>query len=173
MAKQLRLRRGTTAEHSTFTGVAGEITYDTTKNTVIVHDGSTAGGTELAKAANLTSLTASFNATISSNVVAKSSNVGAALLPVGSTGDRPTAANGMIRYNNTLNQFEGYGASGWGTIGGGAVGGTGNAAFYENDSNITADYSITAGKNAMSAGPITINAGITVTVPANSTWTVV
>lgn len=49
MAKQLQLRRGTTAEHSTFTGVAGEITVDTTKDTIVVHDGVTAGGFPLAR----------------------------------------------------------------------------------------------------------------------------
>lgn len=49
MAKQLKLRRGTTTEHSTFTGAEGEVTVDTTKDTVVVHDGSTAGGIPLAK----------------------------------------------------------------------------------------------------------------------------
>lgn len=46
----LQLRRGTTAEHSTFTGLVGEITVDTDKDTIVVHDGSTAGGIPLAKA---------------------------------------------------------------------------------------------------------------------------
>ena len=45
----IQYRRGTTAEHSTFTGLAGEITVDTTKETVVVHDGVTAGGYPLAK----------------------------------------------------------------------------------------------------------------------------
>lgn len=44
MAKQVQFRRGTTTEHNTFTGAVGEITVDTTKNTVVIHDGSTAGG---------------------------------------------------------------------------------------------------------------------------------
>ena len=44
MAKQVRLRRGTTAEHADFTGANGEITVDTVKHVVIVHDGATAGG---------------------------------------------------------------------------------------------------------------------------------
>ena len=44
MARQIQLRRGTTAEHSTFTGAVGEVTVDTTKDTIVVHDGSTAGG---------------------------------------------------------------------------------------------------------------------------------
>ena len=57
MAEQVQLRRGTTAQHSTFTGAVGELTIDTTKKTGVVHDGSTAGGIPLAKeAAILTSL---------------------------------------------------------------------------------------------------------------------
>jgi hypothetical protein len=42
-------RRGTTANHASFTGLAGELTVDTTKNTVVVHDGSTAGGFPLSR----------------------------------------------------------------------------------------------------------------------------
>ena len=42
-------RRGTTSNHASFTGLAGELTVDTTKNTVVVHDGSTAGGFPLSK----------------------------------------------------------------------------------------------------------------------------
>jgi len=49
MAKQVQLRRGTTSEHSTFTGAVGEVTVDTTKDTLVVHDGSTAGGIPLAR----------------------------------------------------------------------------------------------------------------------------
>jgi len=44
--------------------------------------------------------------------------------------------------------------------------------MYENHSVISANYSINANNNAMSAGPITVNSGITVTVPATSTWTI-
>jgi len=53
MAKQVQFRRGTTSQHSTFTGAAGEITVDTDKDTVVVHDGSTAGGVPLAKSSEL------------------------------------------------------------------------------------------------------------------------
>lgn len=49
MAKEVKRRRGTTAEHSTFTGAEGEITVDTDKNVAVVHDGSTAGGFPLAR----------------------------------------------------------------------------------------------------------------------------
>ena len=46
----LQLRRGTTAEHSSFTGAEGEITVNTTKDTLVVHDGATAGGFEMMRA---------------------------------------------------------------------------------------------------------------------------
>ena len=49
MAKLLKLRRGTTSQHSSFTGAEGEVTVDTTKDTIVVHDGSTAGGHPLVK----------------------------------------------------------------------------------------------------------------------------
>ena len=48
-AKQVKIRRGTTAEHSVFVGEIGEITVDTTKNTVVVHDKTLQGGNPLAK----------------------------------------------------------------------------------------------------------------------------
>ena len=78
----------------------------------------------------------------------------------------------MLRYNTDYQQFEGYGSAGWGGLGG-AAGAGGDSVFYENDTNVTTSYSITSGKNAMSAGPITINNGAVVTVPTGSVWTVV
>lgn len=53
MARQVQLRRGTTTQHSTFTGAVGEVTVDTDKDVVVVHDGVTAGGVPLLKAADL------------------------------------------------------------------------------------------------------------------------
>jgi hypothetical protein len=47
MATQVQQRRGTTAEHATFTGAVGEVTVDTDKDTAVVHDGTTAGGRPL------------------------------------------------------------------------------------------------------------------------------
>ncbi|HEY2951715.1 MAG TPA: hypothetical protein VGK40_03975, partial [Verrucomicrobiae bacterium] len=47
MPKQVKLRRGTTAQHAAFTGALGEVTVDTTKKTVVVHDGATPGGSPL------------------------------------------------------------------------------------------------------------------------------
>ena len=57
--------------------------------------------------------------------------------------------------------------------GGGATGGGSDEVFYENGQTGTTNYTITKGKNAMSAGPITINSGVTVTVGSGETYTVV
>lgn len=52
MATQLQLRKGTTVEHSTFIGADGEVTVDTTKKTLVLHDGVTVGGFPVASKAN-------------------------------------------------------------------------------------------------------------------------
>ena len=93
-------------------------------------------------------------------------------LPNGTTAQRPAGTAGLVRYNATTGKFEGFGAA-WGSLGGGAVGGGADEVFYENGQNVTTNYTITAGKNAMTAGPITINDGVTVTVPDGSVWTIV
>ena len=94
------------------------------------------------------------------------------LIAKGTSAERPgTPVPGMIRYNTENQQFEGYAAA-WGGFGG-AAGASGNAVFYENDTSVTASYQITSGKNAMSAGPITLDAGVVVTIPSGSVWTVV
>ena len=48
-----------------------------------------------------------------------------------------------------------------------------NTVFFEYDVAVAVNYQITSSKNAMSAGPIAINAGIAVTVPSGSSWTIV
>ena len=67
MAKLLKLRRGTTSQHSSFTGAEGEVTVDTTKDTIVVHDGSTAGGVPLAKESDNLSLIDEDNMATDSN----------------------------------------------------------------------------------------------------------
>lgn len=159
MAKLLKIRRGTTAQHSTFTGAAGEVTMDTDKKTLVAHDGTTPGGTPLAK---------------EGVTVPKTGDTGSAKIPAGTTAQRDgTPSAGWLRFNTTLSKFEGWLGSAWGSIGGGATGGGTDAVFQENDQVVTTNYTISSGKNAMSAGPVTINSGVTVTVPSGSVWTVV
>jgi hypothetical protein len=89
------------------------------------------------------------------------SGFGYVQMPVGATTDRPgTPADGMLRYNSTLDIFEGYINGIWGQVGG--TGATGNGAdevFYENNQTITLSYTIPSTKNAMTTGPITLDAG--------------
>ena len=155
--------------------------------------------------------------------VSQNSATGAANIPSGATGDRPTGVNGMFRYNTTDGAFEGYASGAWGAIGGGggfevsttppgspsdgdtywdseeanayiyyndgsssqwvplvpstppknATGGGTDEVFFENDNAVTTNYTLQTGKNALSAGPITINSGVTVTVPSGQSWVIV
>lgn len=107
------------------------------------------------------------------NLIASSSVTGYWQVPRGTTVQRPTGAEGMIRYNTTIGKYEGFSNSAWSSIGGGATGGGADDIFVENGQTVTTNYTLTTGKNAMSAGPITINSGITVTVPSGQVWTIV
>jgi hypothetical protein len=97
---------------------------------------------------------------------------GAIITPVGTTGQRPAAASGMLRLNSTTQAFEGYNGSAWGSIGGGATGAGGDTVFNENSLVVTTSYTLTTGKSAMSVGAITINSGVTVTVPSGARWVI-
>jgi hypothetical protein len=97
---------------------------------------------------------------------------GAILLPVGTTGQQPTGANGKIRYNSTNSKFEGYSAGAWSSIGGGATGGGADQVFVENGVIVTTNYTLTTGYNAESVGPITINSGVAVSIPSGQRWVI-
>lgn len=114
----------------------------------------------------------STTAFVMNNAVIKDSMTGAAQLPAGTTAQRPANGVGKLRFNNNTLRFEGNNGTAWGSLGG-ATGGGNDDAFYENTNTVTSDYTITAGKNAMSAGPITIADGATVTIPDGSVWTIV
>jgi hypothetical protein len=102
------------------------------------------------------------------------SGTGVLDLPIGTTAQRPGSPNsGMIRFNTDLTTFEGYNGSAWGSIGGGATGGGADQVFLENDNAVTTNYTLTTNKNAVSAGPVTINSGVTVTVPSGQSWVIV
>ena len=97
------------------------------------------------------------------------SGTGTLTMPNGTTAQRPTPAEGMIRYNTTEDEFEGYADGAWGSIGGGA---SADGAIYENVDDITDSYTITAGSNGMSVGPMTLAGGVTVTVPSGQRWVI-
>ena len=153
------------------------------------------------------------------NLGVRTSATGSEILPSGTTAQRDAVpAAGYMRFNSTLNQFEGYNGTSWGAIGGGAslsndtstatalyplfanattgspstiytsnanylyTPSTGELAAKEtnatngivvNSSTVASNYTVATGSNAMSAGTISINSGVTVTVSAGSTYTVI
>ena len=162
---------------------SGDLYYNTTSNQMFVYDGSTwlpayspstAAATSSVAAGDLTSTNVqdALNE-LDTEKVPRTSTTGSAKLPVGTTGERDgSPAAGMIRYNTTTSSFEGYGAA-WGAIGGGATGGGSDDWALEHSNTVTTSYTISTGKNVVSAGPLTINSGATVTVPSGSTWVIV
>ena len=91
----------------------------------------------------------------------------------GTTADSAVQPNDSPTFATvTATAFAGDGSSLTG-IAAGATGGGSDQVFYENGQNVTTNYTITNAKNAMSAGPITVDSGVTVTVGAGETWTVV
>ena len=104
------------------------------------------------------------------------SGTGAIDVAAGTTAQRPGSPNtGMFRYNSTTNQFEGYTNSGWGAIAGGGAGSGATLqatnGIVETAATIASNHTISTNYNAMSAGPVTVSADIT--IPSGSVWTIV
>jgi hypothetical protein len=125
----------------------------------------TAGGVGVAKAVYV-------GTTLNVAGLASFTSTGAVLLAKGTTAQQPTGVAGYIRFNTDLTQFEGYNGSAWTAVGGGATGGGSDQIFVQNQQTVTTNYTISTNYNAMSTGPISINSGITVTIPSGSNWVV-
>jgi hypothetical protein len=153
-------------------------------------------------------LTATLNSTFSST--------GALTISKGTTGERPTPTSGMLRFNTTTTEFEGYNGTAWASVGGAALSNdtstatnvyplfanattgtastlfTGNAkllykpstgefqasvpvalnGIVVNSQTVATSYTIAAGYSGMSAGPVTVASGQSVTVSSGSRWVV-
>lgn len=159
-----------------FTGDVA-ITSGTINGTVIGGSSAAAGTFSTLTASGNTTLGTSSGDTITLNAATASipnnlnfNGTGTVRLPNGTTAQRPgTPTAGMIRYNTSNNEFEGYNGTAWGAIGGGNAT---NIGFWQNVQTITGNQSISSGYNASSVGPITIAAGASVTVPLGSIWLV-
>jgi len=100
------------------------------------------------------------------------------LFATAATGNLAPKSGSNLAFNSsngtlTATAFSGDGSALTGISAGGATGGGSDEVFYENDQAVTTNYTITNGKNAMAAGPITINSGVTVTVGSGETLTIV
>lgn len=107
-------------------------------------------------------------------------------LPVGTTQQRPTGVSfGTIRFNTTLDSVEvyksdsdGQGTDGWGSVGGGGPSRGRDSVIRTNRNYINENITVGPSQgeqftNGMSAGPVTISPGFTVTVDTGGSWSVV
>lgn len=102
----------------------------------------------------------------------RTSTVGAALLPSGTTAQRPTGASGHARYNSTTQEFEGFGGTEWRPLGGAATGSNGDRVFFLNEQTVDNNYTIPTGMNAGTFGNVIISNNVTVTIPDGSSWSI-
>ena len=151
------------------TQVAFQLSVNTTSNLLKLRNASNNGYIEIGNVtqANL-GLAPVAGATFNGAVI---HNYTTALrIPVGTTAQRSgSPATGDLRFNSTLGSAEIYNGSAFAAVGGGAgaTGGGSDEVFFESDTNVTTNYTITSGKNAHTVSPI-INSGVTVTVPAGA-----
>lgn len=154
------LRNITTGTDNVSVGYqSGDAVTTGASNTFLGHE----AGTTFTTGSNCTAL--GHNAQPSSNTVSNEITFGdASVTSLRIPGLQSGASNGQVlTYNSTDGDLELADVSA--TVASGAI--------YENSQNISANYSITSGKNAMSAGPITVDSGVTVTITSGCTWTVV
>ena len=164
MAKLLKLRRGTTTQHASFTGAEGEVTVDTTKDTTVVHDGSTAGGTPLAKEDMSNVSSASIAGRLGTDSIAPS-KIAAGSLPsdvtvngtninAGSVGNSDVNASAAIAGTKISPDF---GSQNITTIGDVVIGGA-NPTVQLVDSGQNPDYEITNTNGSLNFKDTTNNA---------------
>ena len=142
----------TSTDWTTFNGKQAALVSGTNIKTV--------SGTSLLGAGDLGTIGATYGGTSQStyttgDILYASATNTLSKLPVGSTGQVLTVASG---------------APSWAAASSSNITAQG---LYENSNTISANYTIGTGNNAMSAGPITVNTGVTVTVPTGSTWVIV
>ena len=209
---------------SGFTWDGTYLTVNSIKNSALTSGRVTFAGASglLSDSANLTwnGTTFAITGALTASADSTFSSTGAVTISKGTTGQQPgSPVTGMMRYNTTTNQFEGYSGSSpaWKSIGGSALSNdtstssnlypvfaaattgtaenlyTSNAQYlykpstgelsvkapvaanglFVNSATVSSDYTVPAGSNAISAGPVTVDSGITVTVSSGSVWTVV
>ena len=163
---------------------AGDLYFNTTNDVMRLYTGSTWVTAFVPGEAEDISFTAAGNIAgtnvqtaieeLDTEKVGRTSATGSAELPSGTEAQRDGSPEaGYIRFNTDVDQFEGYNGTTWSSVGGGATGGGGDQWAIEMDNTITTSYTISTGKNVVSAGPLTIDSGVTVTVPSGSTWVIV
>ena len=155
MAKLLKLRRGSTSGHSTFTGAEGEVTIDTTKKTAVVHDGSTASGLPLARENMSNVSSADIAARLADDAIA-TSKIGAGALPTDVTvTNANVVANAAIDGTKVSPDFGSQNVATTGTLGSGDITISDNSpklTFTDGDSDPDYEVLVDGGAFAIRSG---------------------
>ena len=188
----------TFSDDVTFTGAGGNIVFDKSNNSLTIKDGCTLnfgdgddlrifhGGAGLANATFIDE-NGSGRLRIRSNDYVEIGKIASAEMSARFFADgavelywdngkkfETTQAGAIVTGILTATSFSGDGSSLSNLPAGAPVGGAStNTVFFENDKEVAVNYQITSTKNAMTAGPVAINAGIAVTVPSGCAWTIV
>jgi hypothetical protein len=177
---------GVTASASELNTLDG-ITATTAELNIL--DGVTATTAELNILDGVTATTAELN--ILDGVTATAAEInqldadstGALKVPTGTVAQRPTPAQGQIRFNSDDTTFEGYDGTAWGEIGGaggglfkgenGEVGSSAGDIFRINEQELNTNVTIDADENASATGPLAIASGVTLTVTSGGNLSIV
>ena len=173
---QIKLPNGTTAQRSA-TPALGSVRYNTTLQTFEGY--TTYNGQTISSITNVTT-TATLTTVANHNLTTGTFITVSGATPAAYNGTFSITVVDAVSFTYTMltdpagsaTVVGSYKVGVWGQIGGGATGNGGDQVFVENNQTITASYQIPIGRNASTVSPITINAGVAVTVPSGSRWVV-
>ena len=173
---QIKLPNGTTAQRSA-TPTVGSVRFNTTLQTFEGY--STYSGQTISTITNVTT-TATLTTATAHNLTSGTFITVSGATPAAYNGTFSITVTTPTAFTYTMltdpagsaSVVGSYKVGYWGQIGGGATGNGGDQVFVENSQTVTASYSIPVGRSASSVGPITINSGVSVTVPSGSRWVV-
>ena len=173
---QIKLPNGTTAQRSA-TPALGSVRYNTTLQTFEGY--TTYNGQTISSITNVTT-TATLTTAANHNLTTGTFVTVSGATPAAYNGTFSITVVDAVSFTYTMltdpagsaTVVGSYKVGVWGQIGGGATGNGGDQVFVENSQVVTASYQIPVGRNASTVSPITINAGVAVTVPSGSRWVV-
>ena len=173
---QLKIPNGTTGQRSA-TPVSGMIRFNSTLN---VYEGYTSLTGAVISTITFVTTTATLTTATAHGLSTGNTVFITGTTPAAYSGTFVITVTGTTTFTYTMlstpsgnaTVMGSYVYGNWAQIGGGATGAGGDQIFVENGVTVTANYTLSTNKNAMSVGPITINSGVTVTVPSGQRWVV-
>jgi len=173
---QVKLPNGTTAQRSA-TPALGSVRYNTTLQTFEGY--TTYNGQTISTITNVTT-TATLTTAANHNLTTGTFVTVSGATPAAYNGTFSITVVDATSFTYTMltdpagsaTVVGSYKVGVWGQIGGGATGNGGDQVFVENSQTVTSSYQIPVGRSASSVGPITLNSGVSVTVPSDSRWVV-